>query len=152
MFEPLKYLTPYIMDADTYFEWGVRKVRPVYCQEIEEGGSSAEVAMFNEDLTEIENSVAWVHPMKDTPEKREFVQGLLDEMWGETENGLMVVNLTCDDIWYIEDEEEGQAIIDEQCERHGGALYTPDDFAIMTVSEYHEYLNNNELIDLVCND
>jgi len=150
MFEPLKYLTPYIMDAETYFEWGVRKVRPVYCQEIQ--GSSASVAMFNEDLTKIENGVAWVRPMEDTPENREQVQSLLDERWEETENTLMVVNLTCDDTWTIEDEEEGRAIIEEECKRDGGALYTPDDFAIMTVGEYHEYLNNNELLEFIAND
>ena len=90
--------------------------------------------------------------MEDTPENREYVQSLLDERWEEADNTLMVVNLTCDDTWDIEDEEEGQAIIEEQCKRDGGALYTPDDFAIMTVGEYNEYLNNNELIDFVCND
>jgi hypothetical protein len=134
---------------------GMHKVAPCYCKEIDDRGL-ASVSIYNEDFTKEIDGIAWVYPDKYSEEEQTRVQELLDEKWEEfdRENSdmLYVVNLTCDDLWEVETEEEGQAIIDEQCKRDGGALYTPDDFAIMTGEEYQEFLNNNELLDFVCND
>ena len=80
----LKYLTPYLLEAEKYFDLNMRKVVPVYCNRID--GNQVAISIYNEDLTKEIDGYAWLYESDLAPYHQftqRMLQNELDDLWSQ---------------------------------------------------------------------
>ena len=85
----VKYKTTYLFaDVENYYDYGFKKVYPIYIDEIDDYDGTFSVKMFNENETKILNKMAWFGEgdlVEYTEENKDKLQKELDQMWLESE-------------------------------------------------------------------